>query len=428
MYCLRVAKTESKAVVINCSFGTMHEAGDGLDATSRWLDQTFDPGHAADDKHFPKGAILVQSSGNSGDPDYRSYARITVPDSGAIVVPLEMYESRGPNRTTVENCTRTPDVKALSVSFWYRDVSAPQDVAFAARVPTEAAFSNDVFAGRLDKTFDGGKTRTIFHETLPAVQRPDGAGGTVAVRRNRGFLTISPSTRSNPPQHRTGIYDWRIAAPAGTVVFANCVQSRGYGFRVASNYANGDALPAAVTIAGSATPITPIEVTGTGTINGDGGARNVITVAAYDDTNGIVALANHHALADFSSKGPIRDFSNPPLGPLSEKPDIAAPGVLISAAQSKDTDFNLVHVADFSFQQGKRFEVLEGTSMAAPAVAGVIALMLEKNKDMSVDDVRDALTDPANVRDGARPVPGDPGYTEGFGAGMVDAVKSHAAA
>ena len=64
-------------------------------------------------------------------------------------------------------------------------------------------------------------------------------------------------------------------------------------------------------------------------------------------------------------------------------PDIAGPGVLISAALSLDTDQNLLHILDFDFQQGNRFDAFSGTSMAAPAVAGVIALMLQKNKDLA---------------------------------------------
>ncbi len=428
MYCLRVAKLLDKAIVINCSFGSSMDAGDGLDADARWLDEVFDPTHAADDKHFPKGAILVKAAGNSGDAEDRAYARITVPDIGQIVVPFELYENRGPNRTTYTNCTRETDVENLRVTFWYREVTAPQDVSIAVRVPTEAGFSAPVFAGELHKTFDGGKERYIFHNVDPPVQRPDGAGGTVTVRRNSMSLILLPSDRTSPPQHAEGYYDVILTAPPGTVIHATCEQQDGYGFQIPNQYSDASVLPPPEIIAGSPTPITPIDVTGASTLDGDSCARNIIAVAAYDDANLVSGAAAFHAIASFSSRGPVRDYSNPPLGPLFDKPDVAAPGVNINAALSKDSDHLLVHLLDYAFQEGNRFDVFNGTSMSAPAVAGVVALMLEKNKDLSVDDVRRVFLSPGNSRDGAGPLPADPDYRNAYGAGMVDAVKSHAGA
>jgi hypothetical protein len=71
-------------------------------------------------------------------------------------------------------------------------------------------------------------------------------------------------------------------------------------------------------------------------------------------------------LASFSSRGPLRDFSNPPLGPLAQKPEVAAPGVEINAAFSKDSDNNLLNLFDFSFQQGNRFVRIPGLDRREP--------------------------------------------------------------
>src|SRR6185369_11593089 len=100
-------------------------------------------------------------------------------------------------------------------------------------------------------------------------------------------LILRPTPRTSPPQHALGIYDVRIRAPAGTVVFAACDQGAGFGFQVATAYRDASLLPAPEIIAGSAAPIAPIDVTAEGTINADIITPHIITVAAYDDANGL---------------------------------------------------------------------------------------------------------------------------------------------
>jgi subtilisin family serine protease len=236
---------------------------------------------------------------------------------------------------------------------------------------------------------------------------------------------IMPDVNPTPPQHALGIYDIRITGPAGTVLYLFAENSVLFGFRIAMKDRDGHDLPLPQTIAGSASPIAPIHLSTEGTIDTDSAARNIITVAAYDDTNGDTTDVHHHALARFSSRGPLRDFTNPPLGPLWEKPDIAAPGVSIDAALSNESEGSLIHLLDYDFQQGNRFVAWQGTSMATPIIAGVIALMFQKKKDLSITDVRSILTSPANVREGFNPVFGTPGYNNAYGAGMVDALKAH---
>jgi len=140
-------------------------------------------------------------------------------------------------------------------------------------------------------------------------------------------------------------------------------------------------------------------------------------VAAYDDRTS--------NLADFSSRGPLRDYSNPPLGPLAAKPDIAAPGVKINAALSQDSDEGFARILTPGSIEGNRFIELDGTSMAAPMVTGIMALMLQKNNTLTVDQARAALLASATGRDGANPGPTDPGYADAFGAGRPAALESH---
>lgn len=107
------------------------------------------------------------------------------------------------------------------------------------------------------------------------------------------------------------------------------------------------------------------------TISIPGTAHNVVTVGAYvTKTKWLGSNGNPYSapgtrygqIAAFSSLGPTRD------GRI--KPDIVAPGMFIASAR-----LHLVPAASNDPDQFHR--VLAGTSMAAPHVAGVIALMLQ---------------------------------------------------
>jgi subtilisin family serine protease len=82
----------------------------------------------------------------------------------------------------------------------------------------------------------------------------------------------------------------------------------------------------------------------------------------------------------FSSRGPTRDGRS--------KPEISAPGQLVTAALAKNseetqrTDRALVN---------DRLLTIEGTSMACPAITGIVALLLQKKPTLTVSEVRDVL-------------------------------------
>lgn len=413
IYILREAAAQApgKPVVINASFGNPAEPGDGLNPRERFLDDVFDPAHAADKTHVPSGAIFVKSAGNSGRATDRAHATVVIPAGGSIVVPFEIFDERGPNVTKRVNCQPVAFVPQLTATAWYREVTAPADVGFSAKVPGDADFSKPpVFAGELKKFFDGGKRRTLAHKSFTVNRPVPPPGTTVPVVRNSMTLVVDPKKLPPPaaPVHRHGSYEVRYTGPPGTVLHIMASVTRtaagAFGLRIATKYPNDDALPAA------------IDVTSRQSM-ADGGGRNVITVAAYDDLD--------RNLASFSSRGPLRDYSNPALGPLAPKPDLAAPGVKINAALSQDSDEGVAHLLTPGSVAGNRFIELQGTSMAAPAVAGVVALMLEKNAALNVDQARAALLASAAGRDGANPGPGDPGYADAFGAGRPAALESH---
>jgi subtilisin family serine protease len=108
-----------------------------------------------------------------------------------------------------------------------------------------------------------------------------------------------------------------------------------------------------------------------------------------------------NVVASFSSAGPT------PLS-LRLKPDVAAPGTSILS----------------SFPDG-RWGQLSGTSMAAPHVAGAVALLLQRHPDWTVEQVKAALVGtgrPANA-DESRTTEAGPTRV---GGGVVDLVRADA--
>ena len=120
-----------------------------------------------------------------------------------------------------------------------------------------------------------------------------------------------------------------------------------------------------------------------------------------------------HVLADFSSRGIPGD-------PLYH-PDITAPGVrIVSARASTGTVMNGLdlnrdaRLCNISLLHEPFYTCASGTSMAAPHIAGVVALMLEAaGGKLSFAQIEGALTSTA------RPLPGYASWE--VGSGYVDA-------
>ncbi|MFA5498561.1 MAG: S8 family serine peptidase [Candidatus Cloacimonadia bacterium] len=101
-----------------------------------------------------------------------------------------------------------------------------------------------------------------------------------------------------------------------------------------------------------------------------GGISSVITVGATDKSDDV---------ALFSSKGPVTwtdvpEYNDYPYQPGRglTKPDIVAPGVDVVSLRVQSID---------------GYTVMSGTSMAAPSVSGVIALMLSKDPSLMPEEI-----------------------------------------
>eukprot|EP01018_Ginkgo_biloba_P027150 Gb_21511 [translate_table: standard] len=96
-------------------------------------------------------------------------------------------------------------------------------------------------------------------------------------------------------------------------------------------------------------------------------------------------------VALYSSRGPdVKDFSFEDTDVL--KPDILAPGSLIWAAWTPNG-------TDEANYQGEGFAMISGTSMAAPHIAGIAALIKQKHPEWSPSAIKSALLTTSAVVD-----------------------------
>lgn len=129
--------------------------------------------------------------------------------------------------------------------------------------------------------------------------------------------------------------------------------------------------------------------------DGELGDSSISAPANYPESIAVGATDINDGLAYFSSVGP-----SPYDGEI--KPDISAPGVNInSTVPGSDYD------GTFS-----------GTSMAAPHVSGIIALLIEADQSLNVDQIEELLYETADPTTSDE-YPADP--NEGFGHGVSNA-------
>lgn len=112
-----------------------------------------------------------------------------------------------------------------------------------------------------------------------------------------------------------------------------------------------------------------------GTIETPGVARTAITVGSVNKSK---------QMSSFSSRGPVTNG-----GELLIKPDIVAPGEQVCAALGNPK------ILTFGFQIciDDKHVSLNGTSMASPHVAGVVALVKQAHPDWTPEQIKSAIKD-----------------------------------
>jgi hypothetical protein len=162
-------------------------------------------------------------------------------------------------------------------------------------------------------------------------------------------------------------------------------------------------------------------------VNGDanktvampGTADGAITVASYVTKWSWTASSGSGYIYDNSTNrtSDISTFSS--IGPTadgSQKPDIAAPGQGISSSLSGSMDVSTIATR---IMPGLKDYLIQGTSMAAPHVAGAAALLLQVSRGLTAAQIKSLLTSTATTDAYTGQVP-----NVRWGYGKMDVLKA----
>ena len=144
-------------------------------------------------------------------------------------------------------------------------------------------------------------------------------------------------------------------------------------------------------------------------IGSPGSAASAITVASFTSKNAWQDInGNQRSIAlplgtisDFSSEGPLRNHQ--------QKPDVAAPGAFTVAPMSSAS------TTDPSWQVTAGYCAKAGTSMACPVISGLVALLLQRDAQLTPQMVKQRLQDSSTV-------PSQPSgsFDPKWGYGLID--------
>ena len=146
-----------------------------------------------------------------------------------------------------------------------------------------------------------------------------------------------------------------------------------------------------------------------------------ITVASTDDQNTVDR--SDDTIAGYSSRGPRKD--NGDGNPVNELiPEISAPGTNIIQAEGCVSSGGCNNFLGGDASQNTYTGRGSGTSYAAPAVTGIVALVWEANENLTPLQIKEVLKQTAELRGEPSAPDVDPYWNREFGYGMVDALAA----
>ena len=152
-------------------------------------------------------------------------------------------------------------------------------------------------------------------------------------------------------------------------------------------------------------------------------AEKTISVAAHVSDYYDNGTYIYGSIANFSSHGPTLDGR--------KKPEISAPGYGVISSLSSWRDDGGNYAAAYTERNGGRSYIwssMSGTSMSSPAVTGIVALMLQANPHLTVDQIRDILFTTARNDRSTGQLHQNDSISPIWGHGKADALRAVSAA
>ena len=371
-YIYNYAQSVGKPCVINMSIGHQIGPHDGTSMFDQYCDNIVG-----------QGKILVGAAGNAGDENLHIKKSFTGNDTliySFVKFPNGDHETDG---STIIDIWGTPGTNfRVAVNIYNAN-----SYLFEDWTPYIDANSNSVYFDTLydDDTFfpDDCIVKIASESSNPNNSKPH-------------IIIENLDNSSQDDDFRYAMIE--IIAYSGTVdIWANSAEfsNNGYSYPVVSGNTNH----------------TVGEIGGTG--------NSIITVGAYTSKNNYTDYSGiNHNIDFYTSIGEIAPFSS--IGPTVDgrtKPDIIAPGnVVVSSVNSYDSNYpsssqNVVtRVTDGT--NNWYFAQMQGTSMAAPMVTGIIALWLEANPNLTPSQIKQFIQNNAWTDSYTGSVPN---YTWGWG-------------
>lgn len=135
---------------------------------------------------------------------------------------------------------------------------------------------------------------------------------------------------------------------------------------------------------------------------GNDATNSLLYPAKYPETIAVGAIRMDKEKTWYSNYGP--------------ELDVVAPGGDLYVDQNGDGNPDGVLSTCWTLDDGELYEFLQGTSMAAPHISGIVALLMSKGYT-GVEEIREILKNTAEDL-------GDPGLDDYYGAGLVDAYRA----
>lgn len=362
-YIFRVAAELGRPAVVNLSLGGHGDAHDGTDSLSAVIDAATGPGR-----------VVCIAAGNEGNDNIHAQATVRAGGSRTFSCAI--------GRPAPDE---SPFVAELNG--WY-DGGAELAISVIGPSHDATPFQEIVTGANPARTYQltDGSVRVI-------TPGPDPANG------DHNFLVqIQPLPA--PPSPTAG--EPRLLAAPGT-----------WRVKVRSSPSGGaDTRVDVWSVEAGSAQLTGRTVSDSMKVGAPGAASTAITVGSYNTrVEWEDVFGNRHSsglelddISDFSSEGPRRDGV--------EKPDVAAPGAMIVSALSKHSGVSPTAIVDVLNR------VNAGTSMACPLVAGLVAMLLERDHTLDAHKAKEALRAVSTVPGGTVPGRWDPKW--GYGLIAVD--------